>query len=497
MSQLLCGKTYPPKLSPDETASLSVALRDWALSHGLVIRAHPTSVSTTTDADILATHVPLTLFPSPFPKALFEEARELQLEFQNLYARVADDMDFLAAITEKLAGVDEFMHGLWKLHLEVSAETGGVPVQPLTLGVFRSDYLLHAPSPDEPISLRQVELNTISASFMGLSSRAADAHNFLRKAGHYPEVSDIPVTAETNPVNPASTGIARGLALAHKAYGVANAVVLFVVQPTERNAFDQRWLEYLLLQNHSIRVLRATLADIAANAVLDRSTHMLMFKGQRVSVVYYRCGYTPDDYPTPDTWEARKTMELSDAIKCPSIATHFAGAKKIQQVLVEESILAKYCPDVELRARIRATFADILPLDDSPLGEKARQLIRSCPEKYVLKPQREGGGNNVYREKIPEFLASLPDESYWNGYILMELIEPPIDITNSIMRLGEIRQGPVVSELGVYGCVLWDTTSSTVLENFEAGWLLRTKFTDSDEGGVAAGFGSIDSVLLV
>jgi hypothetical protein len=35
------------------------------------------------------------------------------------------------------------------------------------------------------------------------------------------------------------------------------------------------------------------------------------------------------------------------------------------------------------------------------------------------------------------------------------------------------------------------------LENFEAGYLLRTKGAGSAEGGVAAGFGSVDSCCLI
>lgn len=35
---------------------------------------------------------------------------------------------------------------------------------------------------------------------------------------------------------------------AHAAYGVPGASVLFVVQPQERNVFDQRLLEYDLLE---------------------------------------------------------------------------------------------------------------------------------------------------------------------------------------------------------------------------------------------------------
>jgi glutathione synthase len=141
------------------------------------------------------------------------------------------------------------------------------------------------------------------------------------------------------------------------------------------------------------------------------------------------------------------------------------------------------------------TFAKMYPLDSSPEGLEARNLANSNPEGYVLKPQREGGGNNIYRSSIPAFLKALPDESHYNAYILMELIKPPL-LNNTIIREGKVMSGPVVGELGIYGTILWDANGK-VLSNEQAGWLLRTKTKGVDEGGVAAGFGSVDSVCLV
>lgn len=134
------------------------------------------------------------------------------------------------------------------------------------------------------------------------------------------------------------------------------------------------------------------------------------------------------------------------------------------------------------------------PFDTSKEGLLARKLALSTPESYVLKPQREGGGNNIYRSSIPDFLKSL-DESHYKAYILMELIQPP-PLTNSILREGRVVTGGVVGELGVYGTILWDSEGK-ILKNEVAGWLLRTKGRGVDEGGVAAGFGCIDSVCLV
>lgn len=133
----------------------------------------------------------------------------------------------------------------------------------------------------------------------------------------------------------------------------------------------------------------------------------------------------------------------------------------------------------------------------TPAGLAARQLATSpvdC-QKYVLKPQREGGGNNIYRAAIPAYLGKTPEE-HWGSYILMELITPP-PVVNTILRNGNLEHGGVICELGVYGTCLWDQGTGEVLRNEEAGYLLRTKGDQSEEGGVAAGFGCMDSVRLV
>jgi glutathione synthase len=134
-------------------------------------------------------------------------------------------------------------------------------------------------------------------------------------------------------------------------------------------------------------------------------------------------------------------------------------------------------------------------MDHSPAGLEARKMAQdseSC-QSFVLKPQREGGGNNIYKTAIPEFLRSIP-ESHWGSYILMELIKPP-PARNIILRNGKLEEGGVVSELGIYGTCIWD--DKEILHNEEAGYLLRTKGDKSEEGGVAAGYGCMDSVTLV
>jgi glutathione synthetase len=203
------------------------------------------------------------------------------------------------------------------------------------------------------------------------------------------------------------------------------------------------------------------------------------------------------------------------------MALQLAGAKKIQQVLCESGVLEDFLlgegrPDVgfgegagKLTQRdvekLRSTWIGLWPMDNSPLGKDAYRMALTESSRFVLKPQREGGGNNIYREDIPPALKALsegqraagePEKK--EGYILMELIEPPRGVENWLVRGGEskARRGEVVSELGVYGVMLFGDRDEGCV-NKTAGTLLRTKGRESDEGGVAIGISSIDSPLLV
>jgi glutathione synthase len=91
-----------------------------------------------------------------------------------------------------------------------------------------------------------------------------------------------------------------------------------------------------------------TLQDIGAQAKLDDNRTLYVpdnsgqFDTREISVVYLRAGYGPGDYPSDKEWQTRKLLELSRAIKCPTIITQLAGCKKIQQVLASPDVLERY-----------------------------------------------------------------------------------------------------------------------------------------------------------
>jgi glutathione synthetase len=505
---------YPPELSKEEEQYLLTNLKDWSIAHGLAVRPAPSFVQASQDpSGVLATTAPVTLFPSLFPRSCFEEGLAIQQAYNELYSAIARDEKWLQAIVEELVDIDDFVGKLWQTHLAVKKDGY---LQDLSLGLFRSDYMVHQDPTQSNAApgLKQVEFNTIASSFGGLSSQVSALHKYLLKIDAYPSSTASVIKPDALRQSKSASLLAKGLATSHKAYGSSRTTrllcVLFVVQDPERNVFDQRHLEYALLEENGVRSFRLPFGETLLHTKLD-SDRTLVYTppntpatSYEVTTIYFRSGYSPDDYPKEEDWTARLHLEKSRAIKCPSILTQLAGCKKVQQVLAtpHSPHLKRFLPDANVAARVLTTFAPIDPLDDSEAGKEARKLAGdpASASRYVLKPQREGGGNNIYRKAIPPFLEKLP-ETHWPAYILMEMIEPP-PLTNAILRNGELQRGGVICELGVYGVCLWkdgsgDEHKGEILENWGAGYLLRTKGDQSEEGGVAAGFGAVDSCCLV
>lgn len=410
------------------------------------------------------------------------------------------------------------------------AEPGGVR-QPLYLGIHRSDYMLH----EEPasasashsdgssgsdsggkiaVSLRQIELNTVSSAFAGLSARISQLHAYMldRFSAWRPDAStgggmlhlqpltpalkpfvdasaipaqplpdatsvasELPVPgqhAARLPTNHCDVGVADGIAAAHKAYGVSrcapdscvrvcaapdsklpintagdavgavplrilhatelyavdphishrlasrtrflfprpmrhcSAVVLFVVQPGERNILDQRVLEHALWARHRVPVRRVTLEWLGTHGRLGcgryvpkgasaASEHCLLIPREfsaagdgsgdasaaaaagtasvsldEVSVVYYRSGYSPGDFTSEACWAAKLTAERSVAVKCPPILYHLAGTKKVQQALALPGAVERFVP-APVAAHLRRCFAGLWSLDPAERDAEA------------------------------------------------------------------------------------------------------------------------------
>ncbi|XP_071036287.1 glutathione synthetase isoform X2 [Parasteatoda tepidariorum] len=456
----------------DNLSSLSQDAKDYALMKGISQR----TLDLPKDC-----RVPLSfcLLPSFFSEVYFNKVYKLQTYINSILLKVSFSKEILMECLSNTIEADEFTHNIFKIYEAVENKEQTV------MGIIRSDYLLHADSDEKVTGIKQVENNTISASFGGLAPTIKELHEFiLERLGQKGFDHKLPL-------NESCKDIAKGIVSAWDHYECQNAIVLFVVEDETLNISDQRGLEYAILDiENKIEVMRCTFKELRKAACLKENK--LYVKDKEVAVVYYRTGYVPDQYEAED-WEIRLLMEQSHAIKCPSAGLHLAGTKKVQAYLTRPGVLEKYV-ESNIADEIREVFANQYSLEMGSDGDEAIKMAIENPEKFVLKPEREGGGNNLYGTEIKEFLENIKSSEERNAYILMERINPP-SIPNCIIQRNQPPEiTNVIAELGIFGVVLGNKKNTYV--NEFAGHLLRSKKADSDECGIAAGFGALDSPYL-
>jgi len=423
-----------------------------------------------------AVHAPVTLRHSYLPSGVFMQAANIQPLFNKLIYNCVQQRHLLEEVCYELAADglgDSFVLRLFDIWKRCQFK-----LPEIFFNINRSDYMLDESECLHP-KLRQVELNTISVSLVGLGPRVSYWHK-----SKYPEEETF-----NFPENKAVENIGEAFRKAFMAYTALynvsphSAHILMLIHPKERNIYDQQCLIDSI--NMPGNVHRAYLNDSFA---IDSETGKLLWNDKEIAIVYYRTGYDPNDYDQT-CWDMRLLIEQSRTVKCPDIAAHLTGLKKMQQVLCQEQELSKIISDPAERATLRSCFAGIYALDDKDAVSRAIQ----SPENFVLKPQREGGGHNIYNEKVREALLT-KSVTELQSFILMERIRPLPRIT-SIVKDGQIYPDiETISELGIFGVYL---QSRDTYINEAAGHVLRTKPADNDEGGVVAGFSAIDSVRLL
>jgi glutathione synthase len=544
--------SVPPVVRALPLDALAVTANAYAAAHGIQVEKRvPPAPSNDGDANssnsgVLFQCAPMSLLPNAYPRAAFDSAVQLAPSFNVLVDRISRDADFLqSCLGGSVASADPYTAKLLHLFRSIYCDSGNndninAALTADRLGIHRSDYMLHRDNSinsngDGEYVIKQVELNTIAASFAGLACKVANLHSYLVQRYANDENlrtfllhNQVAVTGTSInngdpsagvPVNPTLERLPAAMNVALVRYkerfasaAAANSrplVVLFVVQEGETNTVDQRLFEFQLFANHGIPVVRMSLRQVQ-EAVEVTEEGALTYQGNEIAIVYYRAGYAPTDFPGGDNgveWQAREKLERSRATKCPSLGYHLAGTKKVQQELARLGVLERFFPnDAEQVTAMRAAFAGLYSLGDDA-GEEdleaVRQVLAGGEGRYVLKPQREGGGYNFYGARLAARLrenttgedGTLVLNEKLGEYILMERLFPPQQ-TAILLRSGRVEgTGESISELGCFGTLVV-SSEGEVLHNEYAGFLLRTKFSNIDEGGVASGFATLSSPYL-
>jgi len=115
--------------SEGELDLLLAEIADYQVTHASLLKSPRLQVQL--DSPVaLAFPIGVSVFPSPFPRGLFKHAVDLQVPYNTLYMRVADDHKWLGKVLATLFEHDDFARKLWDIWVQVRAEG---EVQPLRL----------------------------------------------------------------------------------------------------------------------------------------------------------------------------------------------------------------------------------------------------------------------------------------------------------------------------------------------------------------------------
>lgn len=471
--------SVPVPLEVNKLREIVAKAKDWAIMHGISMRSKSNFSEDTVQIS------PFILFPTGIPRTEFNKVVELQTTMNELLHKIAHNKEFLKRCFKNVVEADPFTAKLYEIYDIIETEGCNQKISMLHL---RSDYLMQSSSNN---NLKQVEFNTIAASFGSFSTLLMEYNRYiLHELGYHDKIKNIPENNELS-------NLAQGFIEAWRLYNNENAAILFLTLDVTYNISDQRLVEFEIKRLSPLtRVVRKTFSDIYKHGRLNNK-HELVIDDTVISVIYFREGYVPDHYPTEIEWDARLMMERSTAIKCPDIKFHLVGQKKVQQELTKPGVLELFLTETKKIEAVREVFVNIHGLEFDENGDKAVQMALSNPEMYVLKPQREGGGNNYYDNDVKEMMHKMKDSKERTGYILMERIFPPLS-SGYMISAGGPNPPPlidIVSELGIYGILI--SEAGNIIMNKQAGHLIRSKSPTSNEGGILAGSGALDCPYLL
>lgn len=413
---------------------------------------------------------------------------------------IANDYDYIKTSLNEILKVDDFTSNLFKVYESILKE--GLAQKNIAC-INRSDYMIDSYLEDNKSSfrIRQVEINAIASSMSAHSQNTQLMHNYLMTKYRVPIDKS---KGATIPKNDALNMVAQGLIDAYDKYGVLDSYILLVSEERSSNFSDFLYIELTVSKMRpDIRIVRIRFCDLHDVAQLGPNKELFIDKNKEIALVYFRYGYDPSNYNFGAAWSVRILLERSKAIKCPSINFHLSGAKKFQQLLNSSLDLEKFLSASDAK-KLSQVFCKFWSIEaSSPEGEKGFQIGLSNAKNLVLKPQREGGGHNIFGNDIAPFLNQQVSQEERSQYILMELINSPKEknwlllhddnVSDDKSRLYNYDE--LVSELGIYGSVLSD--GRLIERNRAAGYLVRSKKFGTNEGGVATGYAGISSLVLL
>uniref|UniRef100_A0A914IB56 Glutathione synthetase n=1 Tax=Globodera rostochiensis TaxID=31243 RepID=A0A914IB56_GLORO len=477
----------------------SLDAKDWALSNGLVkfvdVPTCPECGKKSEKPNVMTQFLPLSLYPSPFPRKLFEQAVDVHKAMLLLYFRASCDYAFLKEAHREVLN-SELYGGIKKLVTRLDGRISDGIRQPVAMFCQRADYMA-SQEDDGQYVLKQVEVNTGAIGGFAMSPRFSRLHRrMVSNAG-------IDASESVMPLDQTDTMVAETLYQAWLQFGNAEAVILFLHgSPNSNLMLESRQIMHQLesISTEGIKCRFITITEGLNRLKRDPDNFSLILDDKFVvAVVFDRLAGSI----SKEEMDLNFVIDHSTAINTPPYIIVLSHTKRMQQVFTKPGMVEKFFnnPEEEHMAEaIRKVQTKGWAIGkDEDLTEDIIKKATENPQRYVLKSNecRRMPGKIFFNENIPKKLESMAPADR-DFYYLTEKLRPMV-VKNHFIRpnMEPALNVDATPELGIFGCLLGNTETGKVSYFSRTGHMMKTKLASVDEGGVWKGYSVGDSPYLV
>ncbi|KAL8819278.1 MAG: hypothetical protein Q9191_007767 [Dirinaria sp. TL-2023a] len=439
------AEAFVHDVEEQQLANLIFNTRDWQITHGMLLKYGP-------DADTVSS-VPIgvSLFPTPFPRQLFENAQKLQVYYNRLYASVSED--------------EEWLYGALRGPRSTSQDNlpANDTIRPLANALCTAQKMYGSARTEQcatPGILFVVQPWNINICDERPLEYALWNHN--------PSIPTYRVIFGEEVL--AHTSLSATRELMYQSPSMSSPLEIAVVYM--RAGYD---LEEYTPSGYAARLLIEKSRAIKCPSIL---CHLATFKKVQQELAVPG---VLERFLRPRTAAAVATTFMP---MYPMDDSSSAG-KDGRRLACDATTAAKYVLKPSLEGGGHNIYGLDIPSYLNSIPETQWQnfilmeRINSPSQKSVLLPPRgmNSGANDT----------SMP-------YTFQP--DPTSTTKNLIDRFGQ----PTVSELGIFGTCIWTRSGNReaiMLENSVAGWSFKTKPANVNEMSVVKGYGCFDSPYLI
>ena len=412
-------------------------------------------------------HIPISLYPSPIPRNLFEKIFFYQIAFNKIYNKLSNDQPFIEKILEPIASKDNYIQKL----LEISKKTINFDKkQKIKLSLFRNDYILD--KNQKFLFLKEYITNTKPFEF-SYSNNLLQFFNYYSKKyknifSRYKEkYAEIP-QEKGNTIEKICEAILEGIKLAFPKEKTTE--IIFIVNKNKsKYDFDLEYLRNELYDKHEIKSIKLTLNEVNTKITKDEESNLIL-DGNKISLVYFT-SEEKDDYQDDDSWKAREFLELSTAIKVPDINTFLITYKVFQYFLSKPDIIMHYNYNELILNDLLRFFGGIYYIPDKSAEERKEifEKIKSEEDKYILKSFIDNKNEDL-KSVINNIGEGEPNDELIKG-IITDKYDPP-EHESLIIKDDAFEVQKVFSEYSIYGIILMN--DNNLIINKSVSFLVKT-----------------------